>query len=104
MWKDTAIIPVGSTVDLLIDASNPGAWMLHCHIAEHLGAGMMAVMQGALVRATASTSYGVLKYSRPTSTPQECGAVAALCHPAGRSPVGIQQIPTLASLVRDDRQ
>jgi FtsP/CotA-like multicopper oxidase with cupredoxin domain len=43
-WKDTAIIPVGSTVDLLIDASNAGAWMLHCHIAEHLGAGMMAVM------------------------------------------------------------
>ena len=37
VWKDTAIIPVGSTVDLLIDASNPGAWMLHCHIAEHLG-------------------------------------------------------------------
>jgi suppressor of ftsI len=43
-WKDTAIIPVGSTVDLLIDASNVGAWMLHCHIAEHLGSGMMAVM------------------------------------------------------------
>ena len=43
-WKDTALIPVGSTVDLLIDASNPGDWMLHCHIAEHLGAGMMAVM------------------------------------------------------------
>ena len=45
VWKDTAIIPVGSTVDLLIDASNPGAWMLHCHIAEHLGAGMMATMR-----------------------------------------------------------
>jgi suppressor of ftsI len=44
VWKDTALIPVGSTVDLLIDASNPGAWMLHCHIAEHLGAGMMTVM------------------------------------------------------------
>jgi suppressor of ftsI len=43
VWKDTAIIPVGSTVDFMIDASNPGAWMLHCHIAEHLGAGMMAV-------------------------------------------------------------
>ncbi len=43
-WKDTVIIPVGSTVDLLIDASNPGAWMLHCHIAEHLGAGMMMTM------------------------------------------------------------
>jgi FtsP/CotA-like multicopper oxidase with cupredoxin domain len=44
VWKDTALVPVGSTVDLLIDASNPGAWMLHCHIAEHLGAGLMAVL------------------------------------------------------------
>ena len=44
VWKDTVLIPVGSTVDLLIDASNPGDWMLHCHIAEHLGAGMMMVM------------------------------------------------------------
>jgi FtsP/CotA-like multicopper oxidase with cupredoxin domain len=44
VWKDTVIIPVGSTVDVLIDASNPGAWMLHCHVAEHLGAGMMTVM------------------------------------------------------------
>ncbi len=41
VWKDTAIIPVGSTVDLLLDLENPGTWMLHCHIAEHLGAGMM---------------------------------------------------------------
>lgn len=44
VWKDTVLIPVGSTVDLLIDASNPGDWMLHCHIAEHLGAGMMTTM------------------------------------------------------------
>lgn len=45
VWKDTALIPVGSTVDLLIDASNPGAWMLHCHIAEHLGSDMMGVLR-----------------------------------------------------------
>ena len=44
VWKDTVLIPVGSIVDLLIDASNPGDWMLHCHIAEHLGAGMMTVL------------------------------------------------------------
>ena len=44
VWKDTVLIPVGSTVDVLIDASNPGAWMLHCHIAEHLGSGMMTVL------------------------------------------------------------
>ena len=41
VWKDTAIVPVGSTMDVLVDLSNPGDWMLHCHIAEHLHAGMM---------------------------------------------------------------
>jgi FtsP/CotA-like multicopper oxidase with cupredoxin domain len=41
VWKDTAIVPVGSTMDILVDMSNPGDWMLHCHIAEHLHAGMM---------------------------------------------------------------
>ena len=40
-WKDTTIIPVGSTVDILVDVTNPGQWMAHCHIAEHLHAGMM---------------------------------------------------------------
>ena len=40
-WKDTGIIAAGETVDLLVDMSNPGRWMLHCHIAEHLSAGMM---------------------------------------------------------------
>jgi suppressor of ftsI len=44
VWKDTVIIPVGSTVDVVVDASNPGVWMLHCHIAEHLGAGMMTAI------------------------------------------------------------
>ena len=40
-WKDTVLIPVGFTVDLLLDLSNPGRWMLHCHIAEHLTSMMM---------------------------------------------------------------
>jgi FtsP/CotA-like multicopper oxidase with cupredoxin domain len=39
-WQDTDLIPVGSTDDILLDASNPGTWMAHCHIAEHLEAGM----------------------------------------------------------------
>jgi suppressor of ftsI len=42
VWKDTAIIPAGETVEVLADMSNPGRWMIHCHIAEHLTAGMMA--------------------------------------------------------------
>ena len=41
VWKDTAIVPVGSTVDFLVEMTNPGEWMAHCHIAEHLHSGMM---------------------------------------------------------------
>ncbi|HEX2218685.1 MAG TPA: multicopper oxidase family protein [Gemmatimonadales bacterium] len=41
VWKDTVLLPAGSTVDILLDPSNPGRWMLHCHISEHLSAGMM---------------------------------------------------------------
>ncbi|MBA3445235.1 MAG: multicopper oxidase domain-containing protein [Gemmatimonadales bacterium] len=44
VWKDTVLVPAGGTVDLLIDASNPGRWMLHCHIAEHLESGMHTVI------------------------------------------------------------
>jgi FtsP/CotA-like multicopper oxidase with cupredoxin domain len=40
-WKDTVLLPAGATVDLLVEMSNPGRWMLHCHIAEHLSANMM---------------------------------------------------------------
>jgi FtsP/CotA-like multicopper oxidase with cupredoxin domain len=41
VWKDTVLIRTGETVDLLIEMSNPGTWMGHCHIAEHLEGGMM---------------------------------------------------------------
>lgn len=44
VWKDTVLVPAGGTVELLVDLSNPGPWMLHCHIAEHLGAGMMTTI------------------------------------------------------------
>ena len=39
--KAGKLLPVGQTVDLLVENSNPGTWMLHCHIAEHMGSGMM---------------------------------------------------------------
>ncbi len=41
VWKDTVSVPSGEAVDILLDTSNPGTWMAHCHIAEHLEAGMM---------------------------------------------------------------
>jgi FtsP/CotA-like multicopper oxidase with cupredoxin domain len=43
VWKDTFLVPVGGTADLLVEMSNPGRWMLHCHIAEHLETGMHTV-------------------------------------------------------------
>jgi FtsP/CotA-like multicopper oxidase with cupredoxin domain len=41
VWKDTVMVPAGQYVDILLDTTNPGEWMAHCHIAEHLEAGMM---------------------------------------------------------------
>ncbi|MGH3505622.1 MAG: multicopper oxidase domain-containing protein, partial [Nocardioidaceae bacterium] len=41
VWKDTVLIRTGETIDLLMDVSNPGIWMAHCHIPEHMAAGMM---------------------------------------------------------------
>jgi FtsP/CotA-like multicopper oxidase with cupredoxin domain len=41
VWKDTVLVPAGGTVDVLLDVSNPGLWMAHCHIAEHAQSGMM---------------------------------------------------------------
>jgi len=45
VWKDTVLIPKGQTADLLFDMSNPGDWMFHCHIAEHLTNGMMGMFR-----------------------------------------------------------
>ena len=41
VWKDTVLLRTGETVDILLDVSEPGTWMAHCHIAEHHETGMM---------------------------------------------------------------
>jgi FtsP/CotA-like multicopper oxidase with cupredoxin domain len=41
VWKDTVLVRTGETVDILLDVTNPGVWMAHCHIAEHHESGMM---------------------------------------------------------------
>jgi FtsP/CotA-like multicopper oxidase with cupredoxin domain len=41
VWKDTVLLRMGETVDVLLDVTNPGRWMAHCHIAEHHESGMM---------------------------------------------------------------
>jgi suppressor of ftsI len=44
-WKDTFLLPAGWTAELLVEMSNPGDWMIHCHISEHLESGMMATFR-----------------------------------------------------------
>jgi FtsP/CotA-like multicopper oxidase with cupredoxin domain len=41
VWKDTVLVRAGEVVHILFDATNPGRWMAHCHIAEHIESGMM---------------------------------------------------------------
>ncbi len=45
VWKDTVLLPTGTTTDILLEISNPGRWMVHCHIAEHLESGMKFVFE-----------------------------------------------------------
>jgi FtsP/CotA-like multicopper oxidase with cupredoxin domain len=41
VWKDTVLLRAGQTIDILLDVTNPGLWMAHCHIAEQTESGMM---------------------------------------------------------------
>jgi FtsP/CotA-like multicopper oxidase with cupredoxin domain len=56
VWKDTVLLLAGQTVDILLDVTNPGLWMAHCHIAEHNQSGMMFSFEVAPNSAAAGTS------------------------------------------------
>lgn len=43
--KDTVLIGPGERYDLLLRASNPGRWPLHCHIEPHMEEGMMVLIE-----------------------------------------------------------
>jgi FtsP/CotA-like multicopper oxidase with cupredoxin domain len=47
VWKDTVLVRTGETVDILLDVTNAGIWMAHCHIAEHHESGMMFTFEVA---------------------------------------------------------
>jgi FtsP/CotA-like multicopper oxidase with cupredoxin domain len=56
VWKDTVLLFAGETVDILLDVTNPGLWMAHCHIAEHNQSGMMFSFEVAPNPAVAGAS------------------------------------------------
>jgi FtsP/CotA-like multicopper oxidase with cupredoxin domain len=39
-WEDTFLVQNGDFVDIVLENSNIGHWMAHCHILEHLESGM----------------------------------------------------------------
>jgi FtsP/CotA-like multicopper oxidase with cupredoxin domain len=44
-WLDTVLVRPRERVEVAFVADNPGDWMFHCHILEHLMAGMMATVR-----------------------------------------------------------
>jgi FtsP/CotA-like multicopper oxidase with cupredoxin domain len=44
-WRDTILVMAGERAEIGFVADNPGDWMLHCHIAEHMDGGMMNVVR-----------------------------------------------------------
>ena len=44
-WRDTVLMAPRERVDVAFVADNPGDWMFHCHILEHMAGGMMAVVR-----------------------------------------------------------
>ena len=59
VWKDTVLVRTGQVVDILFDVSNPGLWMAHCHIAEHMQSGMMFSFNVTRDGATGTAPKGV---------------------------------------------
>ncbi len=44
-WLDTVIVDVERAERIAFVADNPGKWMMHCHMIEHMAAGMAAWFQ-----------------------------------------------------------
>ncbi len=46
-WLDTVLVFPEETVEVAFVADNPGRWLFHCHVVEHMLAGMSAVIEVA---------------------------------------------------------
>jgi len=40
-WRDTALFSRGERGTLKFVADNPGKWLIHCHMVEHMAGGMV---------------------------------------------------------------
>jgi FtsP/CotA-like multicopper oxidase with cupredoxin domain len=42
--RDTILMAPDEVTEIAFVADNPGQWMLHCHVLEHQGSGMMGTV------------------------------------------------------------
>lgn len=45
--KDTVLVPARERAEIAFVADNPGDWMFHCHVLEHVEHGMMGMLEVA---------------------------------------------------------
>ena len=45
VWRDTVLIGPREQMEVAFVADNPGTWLMHCHIPEHMDAGMLGIVQ-----------------------------------------------------------
>ncbi len=94
--KDTVTIGPGERYDVEVNATNPGVWMLHCHMPNHGDNGMMTVMQyegfapiGLHVHLHVPPGAGALRaQAQPEALPASAvtGGTPAVPAPTGASP------------------
>jgi len=44
-WADTVLLPPQGRAEIALVADNPGDWLFHCHILEHVVGGMLSVIR-----------------------------------------------------------
>ncbi len=44
-WLDTVLVDPEESVEVAFVADNPGDWLFHCHMLEHMEAGMYATLR-----------------------------------------------------------
>ena len=45
VWRDTLLLGPREQARFAFVADNPGRWLMHCHIPEHMDAGMLGVVE-----------------------------------------------------------
>ncbi|KZO94338.1 multicopper oxidase [Calocera viscosa TUFC12733] len=66
MLRDTHVVPNYSWIALRFVTDNPGIWAFHCHIAWHMGAGLLMQI--------ASQPQVALSYGMPQEVVEQCAA------------------------------